>query len=107
MLITYRAGLVARLDARGQHRLSPSSVALKLAVLRAFLKFCRLTGLTRLTSELIAYTLASPSATVVKPYEVLTPNEQTRVFAALSDRPRDRALVTLALGAGLRALEGV
>ncbi len=91
--------------ARATFRLSSASVALKLAALRAFLKFCRLTGLTRLTSELIAYSLASPSATVVKPYEVLTPNEQSRVFAALSDRPRDRALVALALGAGLRASE--
>ncbi|HEY4690284.1 MAG TPA: tyrosine-type recombinase/integrase, partial [Anaerolineae bacterium] len=104
-LTEYRAGLVARLDARGARRLSPSSVALKLAALRAFLKFCRLTGLTRLTAEVIAYTLESPSAKVVKPYDVLTLAEQARVLAVLKDRPRDRALVALALGAGLRAAE--
>ena len=105
MLTQYRAGLVARLDARGARRLSPSSVALKLAALRAFLKFCRLTGLTRLTAEVIAYTLESPAAKVVKPYDVLTPAEQARVLAAQKGKPRDRALVALALGAGLRAAE--
>lgn len=35
MLTTYRAGLVARLDAREGH-LSPASVALKLAAMRGF-----------------------------------------------------------------------
>jgi len=34
MLTTYRAELVARLDTRGQHRLSLASVALKRAALR-------------------------------------------------------------------------
>ena len=106
MLTTYRGGLVARLDARdAMRRLSPASVALKLAALRSFLKFCRLTGLTRLTTEVITYCLGSPSATVVKPYEVLTLVEQARVLATLADRPRDRALVALALGTGLRASE--
>lgn len=72
MLTTYRAGLVARLDAR-EDRLSPASVALKLAALRAFLKFCRLTSITRLTTEVIAYALQSPRATIVKTCDVLTP----------------------------------
>jgi len=106
MLTTHRAGLVARVDARdAKSRLSPASVSLKLAALRSFLKFRRLTGLTRLTIEVITYCLESPSATVVKPYEVLTLAEQARVLATLADRPRDRALVALALGAGLRASE--
>jgi integrase/recombinase XerD len=116
MLADYRAGLVARLDAtrpqrtlramrEGERRLSPASVALKLAALRGFLKFCRLTGLTPITAEVIAYTLESPSAKVVKPYDVLTPDEAARVLAVLADSPRDRALVALALGAGLRAAE--
>jgi hypothetical protein len=64
--------------------------------LRAFLKFCRLTSLTRLTTEVIAYTLQSPRATVVKPYDVLTPVEQARVLMARHDRPRDRVLAALA-----------
>ena len=105
MLTEYRAGLVARLDARGAKRLTPSTVARKLAAVRSFLRFCRLTGLTRLTSEVIAFALKSPTATVIKPYEVLTQAEQARVLKVLADRPRDRVLVALALGAGLRASE--
>jgi integrase/recombinase XerD len=105
MLTTYRAGLVARLDARGAKRLTPSTVARKLAAVRSFFRFCRLTGLTRLTSEVIAFVLKSPTATVIKPYEVLTQAEQARVLNVLEDRPRDRVLVALALGACLRASE--
>ncbi len=87
MLTTYRAGLVARLDTRGHgkaRRLSPASVAFKLAALGALLKFCGLTGLMRLTNAVIAYTRASPRAAVAKPYEVLTPVEQARVVNVLT-----------------------
>jgi hypothetical protein len=46
MLTSYRAGLVACLDARGQQRLSPASAALKLAALCTFLKLGdQLTGI--------------------------------------------------------------
>ncbi len=96
MLTEYRAGLVARLDVRGVRRLTPSTVARKLAAVRSFLRFCRLTGLTRLTSEVIAFALKSPKATVIKPYDVLTQAEQARVLIVLEDRPRDRVLVALA-----------
>ncbi len=41
----------------------------------------------------------------MKPYEVLTQAEQARVLKVLTDRPRDRMLVALALGTGLRAVE--
>ena len=99
MLAAHRAALVARLDAKGERRLAPSSVSLKLAALRGYLKFCRLTGILQLTAEVIAYTLESPSAKVLKPYEILTPAEQRRVLDSLAGRPRDRALVALALGA--------
>jgi site-specific recombinase XerD len=102
MLTEWRAGLVARLN---RNELSPASVALKLAALRAFLKFCRMTGLLNISAEVIGYTLESPSAKVLKPYEVLNPAEAARVIAILEGNPRDRALVALALGAGLRAAE--
>jgi integrase/recombinase XerD len=42
---------------------------------------------------------------VIKPYDVLTQAEQARVLIVLEDRPRDRVLVALALGTGLRASE--
>jgi integrase len=82
-----------------------TAVTRKLAAARSFLRFCRLTGLTRLTSEVIAFVLKSPTATVIKPYEVLTQAEQSRVLNVVEDRPRDRVWVALALGAGLRASE--
>ena len=104
-LTAWRAELVARIDANGERRLAPSSVSLKLAALRAFLKFCRVTGLTSLSKEVIEFTLASPTAKVVKPYEVAGPDDVSRILAALADKPRDRALVALALGSGLRASE--
>jgi len=104
-LAEYRAGLIARLDAKGERRLSPASVALKLAALRSFLKFCQLTGQTPISTKVINYVLKSPSTKVVKPYEVLTTAEARRVLAVLTDSPRDHALVVLALGAGLRSAE--
>jgi hypothetical protein len=51
MQTAYHAELVARLDARGAKRLTPSTVARKLAAARSFLRFCRLTSLTRLTLQ--------------------------------------------------------
>jgi hypothetical protein len=41
ILAEHRAGLVARLDAEREDRLSPSTVNLKLGALRSFLHFCR------------------------------------------------------------------
>src|SRR5574341_555556 len=54
LLAEYRAGLVARLDAKGERRLAPGGVNPKLTALRSFLKFCRLTGLTPISAEVIA-----------------------------------------------------
>jgi hypothetical protein len=90
MLSTYRAALVARMDARGTKRLTPSTVARKLAAVRSLLRFCRSTGLMRLMPEIIASVLKSPTATVIRLYEMLTQAEQARVLDMLHDRPRDR-----------------
>lgn len=49
MLAEYRAGLVTRLDADREDRLSPPTVNLKLAGLRSFLNFCRVTGVTTMS----------------------------------------------------------
>jgi hypothetical protein len=72
MLAAYRAGLVVRLDVDRMDRLSPSTVHLKLATLRSFLHFCRLTGVTPLGKHVIAFVLKSPKAEVHKPYAVLS-----------------------------------
>jgi site-specific recombinase XerD len=73
-------------------RLSPSTVNLKLIGLRQFLRFCMVTGIAR--------------ATVEKPYRVLNEGERRRLLAAARKRgPREYALITLALGTGLRVSE--
>jgi site-specific recombinase XerD len=106
MLAEYRAGLVARLDADRGDRLSPSTVSLKLGALRSFLHFCRVTGVTPLSKDVIAFVLKSPRAEVRKPYEVLTEAERRRFLNPASQQgPREYTLVSLALGAGLRVSE--
>jgi hypothetical protein len=71
MLADYRAGLVARLDADREDRLSPSTVNLKQGALRSFLHFCWATGTTRLGKDVIAFVRKSPRAEVRRPYEIL------------------------------------
>ncbi len=106
MLAAYRASLVARLDVDCEDRLSPSTVHLKLAALRSFLYFCRLTGVTLLGKDLIAFVLKSPKAEVHRPYDVLSEAERRRFLeAAAAQGPREKALVSLGLGAGLRVSE--
>jgi integrase/recombinase XerD len=105
-LAHYRAGLVARLDVEGAGRLAPASVSLKLAALRSFLHFCRLTGLLTLPKDVLAFTLKSPRGETVRPYQVLSAEERGRMLAAaLMHGHRDHALAMLALGAGLRVSE--
>ena len=100
-LAAYRAGLVERMDAGREDRLSPASVKLALAALRSFLNFCRVAGAVTLGKDLIAYALKSPRAEVLKPYEVLNADER-QAFLDAAEGARDRALGSLALGAGLR-----
>ena len=57
MLAEYRGWLVGRLDTERDDRLSPATVNLKLAGLRQFLRFCLVTGITRLSKDAIG---ASP-----------------------------------------------
>ena len=106
MLAQYRGGLVARLDADRDDRLSPATVNLKLAALRQFLNFCRVTGIARLSKDAIAFVLKFPKAEVQRPYEVLNEDERRRLLEGAQERgPREHTLVALGLGAGLRVFE--
>ena len=82
ILAQYRAGLVARLDIDREDKLSPSTVNLKLGALRSFLHSCRLTGVTPLAKDLIAFVLKSPKAEVRRPFEVLSEAERQRLLEA-------------------------
>ncbi len=104
-LTAYRDQWIARLSEKAAEPLSPSSVAQHLASLRSFLEFARITGQLPLSKEIIQFTLKSPSAQVIKPYQVLTDRELNHLLAAARGKPRDRMILTLAAATGLREAE--
>ena len=109
-LAGYRAHLVARARRSAENPLSPASVALKLSAVRGFFLFCRLTGVSEMSRDLVSFTLASYSSRVVKPYEILNEEEQRSILDYLRtsramQAERDYALITLMLATGLRAAE--
>jgi site-specific recombinase XerD len=97
MLLDWRAHVTAS-------GLAPATQSQALAALRSFLKWSGALGAHGLPDAIIAKTLPSPRATVRKPYQVLSEPESARLLAA-AKTARDRALVSLLLGAGLRAGE--
>jgi integrase/recombinase XerC len=96
-LARYRAGLVA--DGR-----SPAAHAQVLASLRSFLRWAGLFGAHRVRQEVVAAALKIPRVTVRRPYQVLSPAEEKALVAAAAST-RDRAILAVLLGSGLRAAE--
>jgi site-specific recombinase XerD len=85
-------------------RLAPASQAQRLAAIRSFLRWSGTMGAHQLNGDIIRTALRTPRATVRRPYAVLTEPEILRVLAA-ADTTRDRALLAVLVGAGLRAAE--
>ncbi len=83
---------------------APASQAQALAALRSFLTWSRTMGAHALPGDVVQVALRTPRATVLRPYSVLSDAEITRVLGAAGN-PRDRALLAVLLGAGLRAAE--
>lgn len=83
---------------------APASQAQALAALRSFLTWSRTMGAHALPGDVMQVALRTPRATVLRPYHVLSDAEIARVLGA-ADTPRDRALLAVLLGAGLRAAE--
>ena len=104
-LTQYRDQWNKRLDLDAPDRLSPASVSLHLAALRSFLRFARITGQLPLPDDVIRFSLKSPKATVIKPYQVFTAAERSRLLSAARKNLRDRVLLDLAIATGLRAAE--
>ncbi len=104
-LSQYRDRCLSRLSEQSADRLSPTSVVRHLAALRSFLRFARLTGQLRLSDEVVRFALKSPKATVIKPYQVLTDEEKTRLIEAAAGNARDRVLLSVITATGLRASE--
>jgi site-specific recombinase XerD len=84
--------------------LSPASQSQALAALRSFLRWAGTFGAHSIPPDVIREALRTPRATVTRPYHVLSDPEAARLLSA-AENLRDRALVALLLGAGLRAAE--
>lgn len=110
VLTKYRASLVSRLDGPVKQegsvpgRLSTATVAWRLIALAHFLRFARLTGHVDIPQEVISVTLQSPRVSVIRPYQILTRQEQDRLLGCI-EAQRDRTLIAFALATGLRASE--
>ena len=98
-LARYRAAVVSSDRA-------PGSQAQALAALRSFLAWSRTLGAHRLAGDVIRTALKTPRAVVRRPYRTLGESDIATVLATAS-MVRDRALLAVLLGAGLRAAEAV
>ena len=98
-LAAYRAELVA--DGRGAATHSQA-----LAALRAFLRWAGTFGAHGITYEVVREALRTPRTHVERPYQVLSEPEVAAILEK-ADSSRDRALLAVLLGGGLRAAETV
>ena len=98
-LARYRAELLADGRSSGTH-------GQVLAAVRSFLGWARTFGYCPVTGDVVREALRTPSSRVVHPYNVLTEPELAGVLAA-APTPRDRALLAVMAGAGLRVAEAV
>ena len=101
-LTAWRRYLVTRMEAG---ELAPASVSVRLAALRSFLRYARVSGtLAGLPAESVSMALRSPRSHVLKPYQIASDDEIARLMA-MAGQPRDRAMLALLIGSGVRASE--
>jgi site-specific recombinase XerD len=98
-LARYRAAVVSS-------NLAPGSQAQALAALRSFLAWSRTLGAHRLSTDVIRTALKTPKAVVRRPYRTLGESD-IGTLLTMASMTRDRALLAVLLGAGLRAAEAV
>ena len=98
-LAAYRARVTAS-------DLSPASQGQALAALRSFLSWAGTLGAHRLSTEVVRKALRTPKAAVLRPYRTLG-EADLRLLLDAASTSRDRAIVAVFLGAGLRASEVV
>lgn len=84
--------------------LSPASQAQALAALRGFLRWAGALGLHSVPGDAWREALRTPRAEVRRPYAVLTEGEILELLRAAATQ-RDRAILAVMLGGGLRAGE--
>ena len=87
---------------------APATAAKKLTVLRRFLTFTYMGGVTRINPEALQFFAKSPKVGQDPAYNVLTEDELSRVLAvARATSYRDYVLLAVLAGAGLREAEVV
>lgn len=84
----------------------PRTQAQALAALRSFLRWSRTMGASTLSADVVAEAPRTPRTDVRRPYTSLSERELTALLEA-AENPRDRALLAVMLGAGLRVSEVV
>jgi integrase/recombinase XerC len=93
----YRAALMAG-------ELSPNSVRVRLSALRSFLIWARSMANLQLDESVIRLALRLPGGDVRRPYQVLSDPEIGELLRVV-DSTRDRAILAVMLGGGLRVSE--
>jgi site-specific recombinase XerD len=96
-LADYRADIVRR-------ELAPASKAQALSAMRSFLAWTRTMGVHSIPEEVIKLALRTPRAVVKSRYSSVTEREIQAMMAA-APTTRERALLAVLLGAGLRVAE--
>jgi integrase/recombinase XerD len=86
--------------------LAADTVRIRLAVVKTFLTWAWEFGLTPITPALLKRWLHLPPARQLSPRDVLTADEAAALIAAARDT-RDRLLIRIMLGAGLRIAEAL
>lgn len=86
--------------------LAPASQAQALAALRGFLRWAGSMGLHGMNGDTYREALRTPRISTRRPYDVLT-DQQARQLLAAASSSRDRAVLAVMLGGGLRAAEVV
>lgn len=83
---------------------APATRRQQIAALRSFLRWTRAFGLHEISSDVVDVVLRVPSAKTAVPYSILSEPEIEALIRAAHE-PRDRAMVLVMLGAGLRVSE--
>lgn len=85
-------------------QVAPATRKQAIAALRSFLRWTRGYGLHQITADIVDVVLKVPAASSTVPYTILSEAEITALIGAAA-KPRDRGLLMVMLGAGLRVSE--
>ena len=82
---------------------APSTCRGRINAARSLFHFCRIVGQSPISKEVLAFVLPVPKDQVIRPFQVLSADEQGRILGAVEDQ--ERRIVATMLYAGVRASE--